>query len=809
MLITPYSIYVNKRPLRIAFLIENTHESLAILDVVLADNRSRWGGRYNPIILTDGQGLTYEWWRLLDAIDPDIIKSFVTLSDNLVAEIHRRISPLLIQQPDRSEMKNGYRSLYLHNPGISILPTKSNIKMASWGIRESCLVLFETDSERTDSQIKQFVEWNFGTYSSPSDAVTHALAGVGCSEYYPLTDATSLAESLTALSSHRNFTYPIQLCSIPKESLYQVDYDRLHEIFHVVIGDSPEDVAYYWNRPSITPQQSRTHLNQIWMPVSIASNSQLTAAICSWLQRWADPIGNGQGNIRFVSLSLPLDQLQEIVRPLTCNLHLWHQVETLSAIQAPTIANGNTRPPNKSEMDLYRGSSNDERINLQEPDILQGTVLNEYWMNDIYIEFRPEKNPYSSENIFWWQLPRLNELAVQMFNRPSRILRSRYPSILMMRGASRLRIVLPDDMQLFIMLTCMTNQGYDVSDARHNKNLLGRSPYYHAQRSDKGRYLSGIVELFGGLEQAKFIFEERFWRNIFNVLSGKPADKEANQFKEVKNAMIKHFKTNPAKFYESDKEMEWLSEFVLNFAHRLPLSSRDIDFHIFEEYAQKEVSDFNSSHPGTKQKEYSKPDLITALGGLTEKGVLLMGITAKCPTCGYRDWHHIDNVKQTLSCGGCNITFPIKPEIKWQYRLNSLVRVAYSEHGLLPVVLVLGQLLMKAESAFVFAPCLDLFETMDGRSVGDLDIALVIDGKFVIGEIKESLGRFDPASFVTIENIARRLLPDAVIFSSLDREPNDRINREIARLADVLRPLHIAVSWYPLEGYIFDPCPVM
>jgi hypothetical protein len=61
MLTSPYSIYVNKRPLRIAFLIEDMPESMAIIDSILAYNRERWGGRYNPIVLTNGQTLTDAW----------------------------------------------------------------------------------------------------------------------------------------------------------------------------------------------------------------------------------------------------------------------------------------------------------------------------------------------------------------------------------------------------------------------------------------------------------------------------------------------------------------------------------------------------------------------------------------------------------------------------------------------------------------------------------------------------------------------------------------------------------------------------
>jgi hypothetical protein len=201
-------------------------------------------------------------------------------------------------------------------------------------------------------------------------------------------------------------------------------------------------------------------------------------------------------------------------------------------------------------------------------------------------------------------------------------------------------------------------------------------------------------------------------------------------------------------------------------------------------------------------------DLLRALAGLTERGVLLIGVQARCPSCGYRAWHHIDDAKQTLRCGGCNAAFPMPPEPRWHYRLNSLARAALAEHGLLPVVLVLGQLLMDARSAFLFAPCLDLFENDDKGPIGDLDIAVILDGQFVIGEVKQSRNLFDEATFAKMEGIARRLLPDILLFASMDPEPTALIRKEILRLSEGLQPLSITVRWYPLHDYEFDGSPV-
>lgn len=806
MLTSPYSIYVNKRPLRIAFLLEGKPEAVTNIDTVMAYNRDRWGGRYNPIVFTDGQTLTDAWWALLEAVDPDVVKSFVTLSDDLVGLIERRVSPYLIQPPDPREEED---RLLMLDEGLSVLPTPRNVRRASWAIAESSLVLFETDWQRTDALIRRFTLSNFGGYSPPIQAVSRALADIR-TQSYSITDAASLVVPLTELSTFRAFTYPIQLCSIPTDALPEADHDRFSDTFHVVIGDSPADLVYFWNRPLSTPQWRRSYLNQVWLPLDVATNGQLTAALSSWLQRSADPGGSYRGSIRFVSLSLTQERLQEVAEPLTSHLCVPRTMEALGEIQAPRYGRGLPGPPAQNKMDLYRATGSEERLTLLEPDVLlQGVGQGEHWMADLYIEFRPERHPTISGRPLWWQLPRVNDVTWRMFRRPSRMLRSRYPSVLMKRGESRLDITLPDDLSIFAMLAALPKGSYYTRDARSGKVPPGRTPYYQARRSEKGRYLSGLFDLFDGLLPATSALERRYWRRMFDLLSGRDAHPDATRLEEVRNALRKRLGANRAKFYEDDRSMTWLSSYVLRLARSLPASSRDLEFATFEDQAQKEVDDFNVTRATAPEPwAYSREDLLRALAGLTERGVLLMGVRARCPSCGYRAWHHIDDAKQTLHCGGCNAAFPMPPEQRWNYRLNSLVRAAYADHGLLPVVLVLGQLFMDATSGFLFAPCLDLFEKGSRRPVGDLDIAAILDGQFVIGEVKQSRDLFDEATFVKMESIARRLLPDVLLFASMEREPSRLISEQVERLSASLRPLNVDVRWYRLHEYKFEPSPI-
>jgi hypothetical protein len=380
----------------------------------------------------------------------------------------------------------------------------------------------------------------------------------------------------------------------------------------------------------------------------------------------------------------------------------------------------------------------------------------------------------------------------------------------MRRGDPRLDITLLDDLHLFTMLAALPNSPCYTLDARYEKKLPGRTQYRHTSPSDKGGYLSGLLELFGGLYPATHTLEQRYWRRLFDLLSGRTAHADAKKLEEIGNTLRKRLGQNRAQFYRDDKNMTWLANYVLKVARKLPAAARDLPFHVFEDEAKQEVEDSNSSsQAGQNQYTYSPEDLMRALTRLTERGVLLTGVQSRCPSCGYRVWRHIDDVRQILQCGGCNAAFSMPPEPQWHYRLNSLARAAHAEQGLVPVVLVLGQLLMEAKCSFAFAPCLDLFEDYDEGPIGDLDIAVILDGKFVIGEVKQSLDLFDEATIVKMGEIARRLLPDVLLFASMeDRQPPKRITNELERLSQQLQPVGVTVRWYPLHGYKFHPSPV-
>ena len=120
--------------------------------------------------------------------------------------------------------------------------------------------------------------------------------------------------------------------------------------------------------------------------------------------------------------------------------------------------------------------------------------------------------------------------------------------------------------------------------------------------------------------------------------------------------------------------------------------------------------------------------------------------------------------------------------------------------------MVLGQLFEESETSFFFSPNLDLLtEPQDESSeklktAAEVDIACIQDGKFIIGEVKQSMSLFKEKHFDDMAEIAERVKPDIVLFSCMDlRQPTQNIANHIDRIGERLSPLEIDVKWYELS----------
>jgi hypothetical protein len=74
--------------------------------------------------------------------------------------------------------------------------------------------------------------------------------------------------------------------------------------------------------------------------------------------------------------------------------------------------------------------------------------------------------------------------------------------------------------------------------------------------------------------------------------------------------------------------------------------------------------------------------------------------------------------------------------------------------------------------------------------------------------VEPSVSSYVVALRLKMETIARRLLPDVLLFASMDRNPNRLITEQVTRLAAELAPMRTVVRWYQLHEHKFAPSPV-
>ena len=899
MFTKPYSIYIDKRPMRIVFLVNPSQDSIKIVDKIISYNRGLWGGRFNPIILTDGNTIESEWWEFLREIDPDVIKSFVPLGPELIEKFEQFLSPLQIEDYKENGQSSSETYVSTRISPISIDMSSLNFANLRGWYGNPVVAAFDLGEMDDDVGIS-FILRNFGTYErtntrhhigsrfnipiSLEDALLRGEVPfeihegfkennipfskeVFCKdsvqrqgnwvlidkenkqrhyvekmsnklqifpetlsfsrefdevekEVFLITDRDSLPKVLLELAHAQNIVYRDQICAFPNTEKDIQDGWRPH--FEIVVGDTLEDIVYFWNRPWLLGRWRRKYMNQLWLPTALATDPSMEDALCSWINRKAWKQGNNSETAQFVSFSIEEQELRNIVGKFERKLNTFTYVKYHAEPQIPNFLpeyslfslHEDPFSDRDNSTEIHRGQGNTNILELTEPNGLDQHDLNGHWMADFYIEFTHDKYGNNDDVIrrmdgpfLLWMLPNRNHLTYSMFDRFSRIRLNGFPSARMKRGEKVLKLTLTESESVVKSLFYDSNRHvYSDSDPRAQ---VTTAPYYRANVSDKGQYLQGVLELFGNLTFAYYMFRNPYWRSMFDLLS-KNTGAEDHAKEAITNKLRKLIRRLGPLTSDNQNAIESLAAQAVNFAKDLTLKQNESPLKAFEreaevwrdKYIEGVKSADNYSENALIGLRFNSEDIKNSLSHLTKRNIIQIGVKPQCSNCGMTNWYHVDDIGQQLTCQGCRVSFSLDPELTWQYRLNSLIRAAYTEHGTTPLILVLGQLLDESRDSFLYSPNLNLFaEPKDNSSEkAEVDIACIQDGKFIIGEVKQSMSGFSEEDFDKTAEIAKRVKPDTVLFSCIDsQQPNKNINTNIERIKKELCPLEIDVIWYELK----------
>ena len=904
----PYSIYIDKRPIRIAFLVDPSPDSIEEVDRIIEYNRGLWGGRYNPIILTDGNTIEDKWWKFLRDVDPDIIKPLVPLSTGLIEKFEKFLSPLTIEEfrEDTQPDLGGWVSTTITPAGVD--NNSSNVYKNLALFWEPVLGTFNVD-EMDDDMEKLFVHRNFGISTSTQWAgswdafdipisLEAALSrgempsevhegfkekeldkrGIPLSKeafskkssQYPekwaiidkannrihyvehkngklfvwphrqnsgpthnkiekkiclVTNRENLAEALLDLSQAQNVVYRDQICAFPNTERDIQNGWQSH--FEVVVGDTLQDIVHFWNRPWLLGRWRRKYMNQLLLPTILATDLSMEEALCSWIKRYVWKDDNNPGTVQFVSFSAKQSELESIADKFQSKLRVFTHAKHYTEPQIPSLASEhlsffldeNPLSSRDSSIQTHRAQGNQDILELTEPNGLDQYHSGGHWMADFYIEFTHNSDGNQMDVIRWindisifWKFPNRNHLTYKMFNRFSRIRQNGFPSALMKSGEKVLRLTLENPEVVVQSLFDSSNRF--VYEDRDPRVQVATAPYYHSDVSDKGKYLQGVLELFGNLTFAYEIFRNPYWRTMFDLLS-KSTRAEDDAKEAITNKLTKIIGKSGPLTSTNQAGIDALVAQIVRLAKNFAPKGEEFSFEKFKREANTWRDKFIEGVKSTGN--YSERDLMgfgfrpedvkDQLSQLTQRNIIQIGVKPQCSSCGTTNWYHVDDIGQQLTCQGCRSPFPLDPELTWQYRLNSLVHAVYASHGTTPVILVLGQLFRESRISFLFSPNLELFVRPQDESserlkpIAEVDIACIQDGKFIIGEVKQSMSLFKRADFDNMAEIAEKTKPDIVLFSCIDcQRPTKFITNQIQRIQSELSPLEIDVQWYELEA---------
>ena len=158
---------------------------------------------------------------------------------------------------------------------------------------------------------------------------------------------------------------------------------------------------------------------------------------------------------------------------------------------------------------------------------------------------------------------------------------------------------------------------------------------------------------------------------------------------------------------------------------------------------------------------------------LVDMEVLLRGYLLNCKRCRLLSWYGIDMIGNKFTCNRCYLSQSFTKQ-RWKhpnepvfyYRLAETVYQFYTHHSDLPTQ-VLFKLQGESRAGFHFAPEVELLNFPGVRSdQREIDLACVLDGKFVIGEGKS--GAVNLRDIERYKVIADRLprRPDRVVFAT-------------------------------------------
>jgi len=797
-------VSVRPRPCKIAFLIDPSNCPSELLDAIFEFNIEHWGGRYNPTIPVINSQISDGYWNLLQLSDPDVIYSYVKIEESLIKEIDKEISPFhFVYHQDHGTsrgMKPAYRVTIYDQ-----IKTRSFYKMFNerflYPFTSPVLLVYYNKCK------DHYIQRNFGAIDDsilpnrlPSNVKTLRFVG----DY-------TFGKILHEVAETRELMTPIQL-SVINIDPYEPEYSPTNEYFTVIVGDNVWDWLYFWNREIILPRGRIPRILQLCVPPSIFDSVELKNSLGKFLERKFWNSGPSHPTVLFASNEIEEGQLKKLGQEITKKNNHFCKVQILEENAFPPVKIGYTDfdlPESVNRFPLIAQHSGFQNVY---PPSLEGELSDEKWMLDLKIDYRPERFTYTNIT-YWWKLPKhlgITSLFIKTAN--GRITNSGMISIETSGKKEYMELNIPDDFSVLYPYLIDYNVPSYTDDIR--KVYLEKKMKTNIKKefriSDKGGYTRGVMRMFPSLWHTGEFVDNRYWRKILETLCNISPETKERFIEPIINKIDKiDVKIWKGLVSNSKEAKRWLAERVLKIAREQQVIKAKISFDKLLRILNEEREEFRKMNKRHEEfdtsEEENKKDLLESLNRLVSSGMFEQGIGVRCYFCGSSFWYSIEELRKEISCKGCQAPIQVSAEAKWVYKLNELLKNVISFHGVFPVIWALGELLHRARDSFVYLPSLGLYKNYEAPfPYAEIDIACILDGKLIIGEIKTSSHEFSKAEIDKFSKTCKEILPQKAIIGAFWGK-KDYLTKLSKRIEKDLKPFGIEVEAICPHTQVFDP----
>ena len=791
-----FLVHTKNRSIRVAFVIDvaNTNKAFLQIERITSYSSQRWGGRLFQIIPSKLGKISDEWMQHLKEYDADIIYSKTLLSDSTIKKIALKLNPSSLEIDLRDFIS-------MHADPIDVLPDAANTAFLWRNAFQEYTILdlhLVESRVRIPAYIRKFIKLNFGQLS---DGYLTERLTAGHVTRMDVTNKGSLIRAMVPLTGWNKDIYPMEYSFIPgieREVRNSHDDEGMRTLF---IGDDPLDAIYYWNNALRSPEWLSTRTINVWLPTKFLEDPQLLAQTKLWMDKFRTTgNSNDPQRLKVRSASLSLRELNVYADRLTNGLHYSTDVKKISG--PPGISyTGHISIDNN--LDSYSVAGDSFNITVRPVDQLQGGRGGQQWMTDFYIERRNPDHRVVNPRQYWLLFPKYNALAYSTLGKMgARVNRLGQPSSLMTRGEGMMTVKIPDDRN--VLSNLLMGSKYFPYYNGDPRDKFAEPAFNHYGSSQSGRSLRGFTQLFGGFMEAAHFFENPYWRRVFMTMAGRDPSGDSTLNKMLRNVL----KTNIKKILDQRDVTErsvdvWVKR-VQQYSRDLKMGGEEKDFTFFETEFLNEIAQYNALNgEAERYTDRNKRGLKDNLSSLIEMKMIQIGIRYKCFNCGLKSFYEVDRTSTHNQCIGCGAEFTINAEEQWFYRLNSIASVNGAIYSQIPLIIALGALYEQSQYSFYPYSPVDIYTGSRMKHLTDLDLVALIDGKLVIGEVKNVQSLFTDGDFEKLYQAAKRLRPDRVVLTSLDETLDANNRRRIEELQNRLKAFDVKVEWLQLPPTVF------